>query len=151
MNRVVLAIAAAMLYFVARGAVPLRLPLVIPVPVVRPVVRPVGPLSVFAERMTKQEREALSEAYAMLAKAVEANPVDEPVFVSTGAVRAAHRAALLCVWRGALGNEPEKYPGLREALEGMVSQSIGNDDIPLNPTIQKGAATAFSDISAALR
>ena len=67
------------------------------------------------------------------------------------ALKSAHRAALLCVWRGALGNEPEKYPGLREALEGMVSQSIGNDDIPLNPTIQKGAATAFSDISAALR
>lgn len=116
-----------------------------------PVTTPVEGLSEYRGRLTRDERAALSQAYDILSRSVAANPAVDPVFPDTTALRAAHRAALLCVWRGVLDNDPGKYQGLREALEGAVESRIGKDDIPLNPALQQEAAKAFADIAASLR
>lgn len=97
------------------------------------------------------DRRALSETYAIIAKSVAANPVDEPVFTDIGDVRRAHRAALLSVWRGVLGNQPGKYPGLREGLESYVDQQVGSADVPLSPQVQQQAVDAFQKLSDALK
>lgn len=124
---------------------PAPTPLVIPVDVPVPALRP------FAVQMTGEERDAMSLAYSTLAKAIAANPETDPAFPTTGSVRAAHRAAILAVWRGALGNQLGKYPGLREALESTLADRIGTDDIPLNPSKQSATVKAFNDISKSLQ
>lgn len=113
--------------------------------------KPKGPVAAIASKMTQDERASLSLAYETLARSIKANPVDEPVFPDTAAVRRAHRAALLCVWQGALASQPGKYPGLREALEGEVEGSLGLDEVPLNPELQRRVADTFLTISASLK
>jgi hypothetical protein len=104
-------------------------------------------LAGYAQRMSKSERAAMTEAYQILSRAVAADPVDEPVFATTQSLREAHRAALLVVWRGVLANAPGKYPGLREELEGAIEKQVGIEDVPMTPTIQGQAVKALADIA----
>ena len=62
--------------------------------------KPVVGLAAYAKKMASADRAGLSQAYGILGRSVEADPESEPVFVDTAAVRRAHRAALLVVWRG---------------------------------------------------
>lgn len=113
--------------------------------------KPMAGLAAYARKMTAAERSGLSDGYAIIGRAIQANPADEPVFPDTASIRRAHRAALLVVWRGAFQNQPGKYPGLREALEGEVARGLGDADVPLNPALQEQAAQTFLDISASLK
>jgi hypothetical protein len=142
MNRVVLCVALAVAFFYFRLAQEPAAP-------VAPVAVPA--LAKYRSRMTADDRTALAQCYEILAKSVAANPVDDPVIPSVAALNDVHRAALLFVWRGVLGNEPGKYEGLREELEGLVKEAIGEADVPLNPAVQKDAATLFSNIARSLR
>jgi hypothetical protein len=114
-------------------------------------VKPIAGLAAYARNMTAAERSGLSQSYAIVGRAIEGNPAEEPVFPDTASVRRAHRAALLMIWKGAFENEPGKYPGLREALEGEVARALGDADVPLNPTLQQQAAQTFLDISTSLK
>lgn len=107
----------------------------------------VAELVTVAKGMSQADRSALEQTYAILARTIEANPAIDPVFSDTGSVRRAHRAALLAVWRGVLGNQPGKYPGLREALEGVLSKNLGDDDVALSPTLQEKAVATLTSIS----
>lgn len=147
MNRVLVCLCIALVYLVFRGT-PASKP---PVPPGPPDIVAIESLAKFRSSMTKEDRDALSQAYDILSRAVAANPADAPVMPSTAAVHDAHRAAILFVWRGVLGNEPGKYPGLREELEGLVNRAVGTADVPLNPTIQRDAATVFGDIARSFR
>jgi hypothetical protein len=101
--------------------------------------------------MTPDDRKGFSEAYAILARAVAANPTADPVFPDTPSVRRAHRAAIEVVNRGVLNNNINKYPGLGDALEEAVTQGVGKEDVPLNPFLQQQVVKAFTDISASLK
>lgn len=104
-----------------------------------------------AAKMQASDRAALADAYLILSRSVAANPTLEPVFPDTGAVRRAHRAALLYVWAAVLGNRAGDVPGLREALEQSLASRIGTEDVPLNPALQNDTAKAFADLAASLR
>ena len=147
MNRLVLCVALATAFFFYRHA---QQP---PGPVapVTPEVVAVPSLAKYCRQMTGDDRAALAQCYEILSKSVAANPVDDPVIPSVAALNDVHRAALLFVWRGVLGNEPGKYEGLREELEGLVKDAIGDADVPLNPAVQKDAATLFNNIARSLR
>ena len=147
MNRLILCVALAASFFFYRQAQPPSVPTVPDAPEV--VVIP--GLAKYRSQMSVDDRTALAQCYEILAKSVAANPVDDPVIPSTAALNDVHRAALLFVWRGVLGNEPGKYEGLRGELEGLVKDAIGEADVPLNPAVQKDAATLFSNISRSLR
>lgn len=104
-----------------------------------------------AAGMTPSDRAAMRDAYATLSRAVAADPEEDPVFVDVAAVRRAHRAALLVVWRGLLNHKAGEMPGLREALEGALNSRVGADDVPLNPALRAEVAKAFLDISASFQ
>ena len=142
MNRLVLCLALAVAFFFYRYQ---------PAAPVTPETVVVPSLAKYRSQMTTDDRTALAQCYDILAKSVAANPVDDPVIPSTAALNDVHRAALLFVWRGVLGNEPGKYEGLREELEGLVKNAIGEADVPLNPAVQRDAAALFGNIARSLR
>jgi hypothetical protein len=102
-------------------------------------------------QLTAEDRAALSETYLVLSRAVAADPATDPVFLDTAAVRRAHRAALLVVWKGLLNNKTGEVPGLKDALEKAVNDRIGTSDIPMNPALRGDTAKAFSDVAASIR
>jgi len=135
------------MYLVYRhGGGDLRVPL-IPIPAVARIPE----LVELAKGMTAQDKRALREAYQILARCIASDPADEPVFDTVLAIREAHRAALLCVWRGVLNNHPGKYPGLREALEGAVQKRLGSDDAAVSPPIRQDAAAVLNEIAETLQ
>jgi hypothetical protein len=139
MNRFLLCLVIALGYVAFRGTT------------LTPVAPIIPGVSDRFSQLSMQDRRALSETYEIIAKTIAANPVDEPVFTDLDDVRRAHRAALLSVWRGVLGNQPGKYPGLREALESYVDQQLGSADVPLSPAVQQQAVDAFQKLSASLK
>lgn len=118
---------------------------------VSPASKPITQLAERARALTREERAGLSEAYAVLARSIESNPESDPIYPDVAAVRRAHRAAIQVVWHGVFSNQPGKYPGLREAIEGEVERGIGTADVPLSPALQQQTAKTFSDISASLK
>lgn len=126
-------------------------PLPSPTPVAPVVVAPFSGLADIAQRLSKEDRQALKDAYLVLSRAVAADPESDPVFVDTAAVRRSHRAALLFVWRGVLSNQAGEVAGLREALESALAERIGTEEVPLNPTLRATTAKAFDDIAASLQ
>ena len=68
-----------------------------------PVAVPISQIGEVAKRMSAEDRSGLHDAYMMFSKAVAADPVEEPVFPDCAALRRAHRAMLLSVWRGGAG------------------------------------------------
>jgi hypothetical protein len=125
----------------------------IPMPLPSPpsVTVPFSAIGQLAQKLPQSEREAVAEGYMILSRSVQSDPPADPVFLDTDAVRRAHRAALLCVWKGVLDNRTGEVPGLREALESAVNDRIGAADIPMNPALREQAAKAFSDIAASFR
>lgn len=104
-----------------------------------------------ASSMTAADRSAMHEAYLILSRAVAADPSTDPTFTDTAAVRRAHRAALLVVWKGVLANKTGEVPGLREALESALNSRIGTADIPLNPALKADTAKALGDMAASFK
>lgn len=147
MNRLIVCLALGAAFFFYRGGgIPSG-----PAPTPAPAVTVIPGLAKFRQTMTADDRNALAQCYEILGRAVEANPADQPVIETTAALSAVHRAALLFVYRGVLGKEPGHYPGLREELEGLFNTAVGTADVPLNPAIQRSAATTFRDIALSLR
>mgnify|MGYP003325764897 CR=1 FL=1 len=124
----------------------------LPVPIQPPSAAvPFDSVGKLAAGMSQEDKVAMREAYQILSRSVRADPAEEPVFIDTAAVRRAHRAALLTVWKGVLDNKTGEIPGLKEALEGAVNARIGSGDIPMNPSLKGETAKAFEDIAASIR
>jgi hypothetical protein len=146
MNRVLACLLVAAGFFIYRqqaGPATVQPAVVVPAPI--------PSLAVYRDRMTPQERADLSKAYEILHRSVAANPTDEPVIPSIAGLHDVHRAALMFVWRGVLGNQPGKYEGLRGELEGLLKARVGVEDVPLNPAAQRDAAALFDEISRSLK
>jgi len=127
---------------------------VVPLPAVvvppSPVAVAVPELASYRSQMSEADRKPLAEAYTILAAAVSADNTAEPVFAKVSQIRQGHRAALLVVW-SALGNQPDKYPGLGAALEGLLERTIGLEDVVVTPPLRDSAAKLFSDIASTFR
>ena len=148
MNRFLVCLVAALAFALFRGNIPSVTP-GIPEAVVVP--RPIPSISRFRDQMKADERKALAECYGVLSRSVAANPIDDPIIPTVAALNDVHRASLLFVWRGVLGNQPGKYEGLREELEGLLRDKVGVADVPLNPAVQRDAASLFDDLSRSFR
>lgn len=144
MNRWLLCLILAAGYLVYR-AQPSVIPAVIPA-----IGRPFPEVTAKAAALTLEQRKALSDTYTVLSRSVAADPAEDRVFPDTSAVRRAHRAGLLFVYKGVLQGATGAAPGLREALEGSLNARIGDGDIPMNPTLQAETSKAFADLAASL-
>jgi hypothetical protein len=143
---------ACVVLALAYGAYRLAPSLSIPLPLAAPAVAvPFEGVGKLAAGMSQGDRVAMREAYLILSRSVREDPAEDPVFIDTAAVRRAHRAALLTVWKGVLDNKTGEIPGLKEALEGAVNARIGSGDIPMNPSLKGETAKAFEDIAASVR
>lgn len=116
-----------------------------------PAVKPVTELIDLAKTMTSKDKLALREAHQILARSIDADPPEEPVFDTVLSIRQAYRAALLCVWKGVLDNPPGKYPGLKEALEGAIQKRLGSDDAAVSPPIRQDAVAVLNEIAGTLQ
>lgn len=123
----------------------------LPQPAPPSVTVPFSAIGQLAQKLPQSDREAVAEGYMILSRSVQSDPPADPVFLDTDAVRRAHRAALLCVWKGVLDNKTGEVPGLREAVESAVNERIGAADIPMNTALREQAAKAFADIAASFR
>ena len=137
-------IALCLYLFVVKGESNLPKP-------VKPTAVPVEEIGSVAAKMSSKDREAMALAYEMLARAIDSDPEDDPVFVDVATLRRGHRAMLLCLWRGLLDNEPNSVPGLKEAVEGSFTRLIGLEDVPLNPSSRKEIAESLNDIAISFR
>jgi hypothetical protein len=146
-QRLILVLALALAYGVYRVG-----PVVPSLPVPAPVVAsPFPEVTAAVGQLPAGERQALRDSYMILSRAVRSDPDDEPVFADVAAVRRAHRAALLVVWRGVLANKVGEAPGLSAALEGAVESGIGSADVPMNPALREQVAKTFEDVASSIR
>ena len=148
MNRSIICLVLALAYGAWRVSPHLAQAIPKPAPSVAVPFESVGKLS---SQLNADDKSALRSAYLTLSRAVAADPAADPVFIDTAAVRRAHRAALLFVWKGVLDNKTGEVAGLKDALEAAVNTRIGTADIPMNPQLKADTSKTFSDISASIR
>lgn len=139
---------ACLVIALAYGAYRIAPSLPVPAPSVAVPFEDIGKI---ASVLNQDDKVALRESYMILARAIKEDPASDPVFLDTAAVRRAHRAALLAVWKGLLNNKTGEIPGLKDALESAVNSRIGTGDIPMNPSLKGEAAKAFEDIAQSFR
>ncbi len=144
MRLVLCGIALCLYLFVVKGESNIPTPL-------NPTVAPIAEIGDAAKGMSSKDREAMALAYEMLARAVESDPVDDPVFKDVKTLRRGHRAMLLCLWRGLLDNKPDSVPGLKSAVEGAFVRLIGLEDVPINPSRRKEIVKSLNDIALSFR
>lgn len=94
-----------------------------------------------------EDKRICGDYFASLARAVAADPTDEPVFLDTPTLRRAWRAGFLCVWRGIADNKAGEYPGLSAALEAGMTEAIGVAAVPMNPSIRKSAVDYLNKVA----
>lgn len=114
-------------------------------------VLPTDGLSEIARQMTSEEREAVADFYGTFGRSLAGDPDSEPVFGSNADVRKAHRAGMLMLWKGALGNESGKYPELRKALEDFLAENVGLDNVNLSPERKDEMGQQFKNLGEKFR
>jgi len=108
---------------------------------VRPLVRVVS-------RMNPLDRLWLQYIYSNAAKVVSADGLVEPkVIVTTEGLRAVHVAILKFIWRGMAENTPGEYDGLKESIETIFNDTIGDTQRALTADLRAKAVEMFEAIS----
>lgn len=70
----------------------------------------------------------------------------EVAFTDTRSLRTFTVLALDIAWRRLAGNKPGKYAGLREAVESVLGETVGNEVVPVTPELRR----AYSDAARAI-
>lgn len=70
----------------------------------------------------------------------------EVAFSDTRSLRTFTVLALDIAWRRLAGNKPGKYEGLREAVESVLGETVGNEVVPVTPELRR----AYSDAARAI-
>jgi hypothetical protein len=70
----------------------------------------------------------------------------EVAFTDTRSLRQFTVLALDIAWRRLGGNKAGKYAGLREAVESVLGETVGNEVVPVTPELRR----AYSDAARAV-
>lgn len=98
--------------------------------------------------MNPVDRLWLMGIYSNAARVVRADGEEkEPVISSTESLRSLHVAVLKCVWKTLAEASPGKYPGLREAIEGVFVKEIGDVQRAMTPDLREKAAKMLDAIA----
>lgn len=71
----------------------------------------------------------------------------EVVFTDTRSLRGFTVLALDIAWRRLGGNAPGKYPGLREAVEKVLGETVGLEVVPVTPELRRSYGDACRAIA----
>jgi hypothetical protein len=71
----------------------------------------------------------------------------EVVFTDTRSLRGFTVLALDIAWRRLGGNAPGKYPGLREAVEKVLGETVGLEVVPVTPELRRAYGDACRAIA----
>jgi len=84
------------------------------------------------------------EKAAVVVAAPEAEPV---IFTDTRSLRGFTILSLDIAWRRLAGNQPGKYPGLRESVEKVMSEAIGLEVKPVTPEVRRAYVEACKAVA----
>lgn len=150
-QRSVICLLVAGIYWVyTTKTTPVVVPTPIPTPAPAPDSGPMPSLVPYSRAMSRDDKQAVSRAYDILASSIERDPEADPVFLRVEQIRQAQRACLLMIWV-ALGNQPDKYPGLGAELDKLVTAELGTTDVPVSPPLRKKVVDLFRSISATFK
>lgn len=108
---------------------------------VRPVVKVVS-------KMNAVDRLWLQNIYSNAARVVESDGVlNPPVVTTTAGLREIHVAILKFIWRGLADNDAGEYAGLKEAIESVFNETMGDSQRALTPELRNKAVEMFEAIS----
>jgi hypothetical protein len=108
---------------------------------VMPVVRVVSKMSI-------DDRLWLQSIYENMSRVVTADGIiNDSSITTTGDLRAVHVLVLRFVWKGMASNSPDKYPGLKAAIEQAVTDTLGSEDRQMTPELRRKAAEVFNAIA----
>jgi hypothetical protein len=71
----------------------------------------------------------------------------EVAFTDTRSLRQFTVLALDISWRRLAGNKAGKYPGLREAVETVLGETVGKEVVPVTPELRRAYADAARAIA----
>jgi hypothetical protein len=108
----------------------------------------VAPVAKALRQASAVDRALWAEVWEKAAKIVAGDDVgqhgNEVIFTDTKSLRAFTVICLDIAWHRIGGNQPGKYDGLRDAVEGFLSDPavLGRDDVALTPQIRKAYVEA---------
>lgn len=143
---------AAVLGYVAAFGVP-RLPSIVPavaVTITEPSPEMKAKVATVAAALRSAsafDRAQWASVWEKAAIVVSGDAVTTDVaFTDTRSLRLFTILALDIAWRRIGGNQPGKYPGLREAVEAALGEVVGKEVVPVTPELRR----AYSDAARAL-
>lgn len=143
-----LLIAAALVVYAVAGSVPQSQTLLSvqePSPQMKTEVSPVTKV---VSQMSSIDRLWLQYIYQNAARVVRADGDSQPPTIqTTDGLRAVHVAILQYIWKGLADNKPGKYPALRDAIESVFTNSLGDARRQLTPELRAKAAELFDAIA----
>jgi len=108
----------------------------------------VSPVTKIVSKMNAVDRLWLQNIYKNAAKVVAADGiVDQPTITSTGVLRAVHFAVIQFVWKGLAENSPGEYEGLREAVDGVFNDVIGDSQKTMTPELRAKTVEMFEALA----
>ena len=96
---------------------------------------------------TPAERAVWSAVWTKAAVVAAAPESEPPVLVDTRSLRALTVASLDIAWRRLAGNQPGRYPRLRDAVEAVMRDAVGLEVRPASPELKKAYAEACRAIA----
>lgn len=108
---------------------------------IQPLVRVVKTMSII-------DRLWLQSIYINAAKIVrEDTDSNPPVVTTTEGLRAIHVSILKFIWKGMAGNPPGKYDELESVIEKLFTETVGDVERTLTPSMREKAAEMFDAIA----
>jgi hypothetical protein len=141
-----LLIAAALVIYAVMGSVPgPTMSVREPSPQMKSEVSPVTKV---VAGMSSIDRLWLQYIYQQASRVVQADGDSQsPTIVTTDGLRAVHVAILQFIWKGLADNSPGKYPALKDAIESVFTNTLGDARRPLTPELRAKAAELFDAIA----
>ena len=108
----------------------------------------VSPVAKIVSKMNSIDRLWLQNIYLNAAKVVKVDGVVEPsVITSTEALRTVHLAIIKFIWRGLAENKPGDYEGLREAVDTVFNDVVGDSQKTMTPELRAKAVEMFDALA----
>jgi len=112
----------------------------------KPVEVPSSPVSLAMSKATDVDRQRVHQFYAAVADVVDR---DQKVIATVGQFRRVHANSLDLAFNGT--DLPGKYVGLDAAIEAVLVQAVGKEEVALTPEKRQALVAALKGVASAAR